>query len=575
MNKRSNAFAPMDTGSPPPMDFTFTNAGQSRGTPAHRDYFSDNQADRSKYIQKLEESDELVSPNSPTPYGQMPPKKLKPGPISRSDLSSSSTNVFKLRAESAPSAQKPATSARLRQEVFKKPHTLAPSFSNLDTATAARFAPSPGLSTGGDAMLKVSNRQMKHVYADSSGASPAPSPFLKSGAEAISDAIRTPGRINTGQRRKSSVHGKSSSLLLSAVEPTPRAPDVVQPEDYLPRATEFPPALVDLPRTETRYQTPARDGAIPTTPSSGKSIREDTGSMHDLRRKCEIYEVDQKFDRDAIASQRQVIEELSSENARIELKTRDLESKYAAEVKEIAQRFDHSHVEFKTPPPPMADKPKDKPSDPPGPAPYANLPKPGTYLIASRAVTANCIEVHPRNEGRAMCSPIEKDSPKRQLWYIQRFGKGYKIKNAMHNVYLSALNSKEGTVVETSPQPTMWNLMRTHDGFAIQYGGEDNVVDLHYGRPEWGSALYMIALDKWSARRWNFVHKSDDVGGEIVETVEDQIDRLNNRIALKDAELAAKDRQIAEQLREIQTLRRDYSGGSSAPNVDSTGNNQR
>ncbi|CAE6385201.1 unnamed protein product [Rhizoctonia solani] len=225
----------------------------------------------------------------------------------------------------------------------------------------------------------------------------------------------------------------------------------------------------------------------------------------------------------------------------------------------------------------MTDKPADAAPGILGPAPYANPPKPGTYVIASRAVTGNCIEVHPRNESRAVCSPVASDSQKRQLWHIQRFGKGYKIKNVMHNVYLSALNSKEGTVVETSTQPTMWNLMRTHDGFAIQYGEEDGVIDLHFGRPEFGSVLYMISPDscKWSARRWNFVHNSDDVGGEVAETVEDQIDRLNNRMALKDAELVAKDQQIAELQRELQTLRRGRSGESGVPNTDSARNNCR
>ncbi|KDN51126.1 hypothetical protein RSAG8_00755, partial [Rhizoctonia solani AG-8 WAC10335] len=225
-------------------------------------------------------------------------------------------------------------------------------------------------------------------------------------------------------------------------------------------------------------------------------------------------------------------------------------------------------------PEPPADPPPTS-TDPPPPAPYANPPKPGTYLIASRAAPGNCIEVHPRNEGRAVCSA--SDGSNRQLWHIQRFGKGYKIKNAMHNMYLSALNGREGTVVETSTRPTMWNLVRTHGGFAIQYGEEDGVVDLHYCRPEWASVLCVVSLDscEWSGRRWNFVHKSDDVGGEIAETVDDQVDRLNNQIAVKDAELAAMGRQLAEQRRELQELRRDRSGESSTPNTDSAGNNAR
>ncbi|ELU45708.1 hypothetical protein AG1IA_00264 [Rhizoctonia solani AG-1 IA] len=39
------------------------------------------------------------------------------------------------------------------------------------------------------------------------------------------------------------------------------------------------------------------------------------------------------------------------------------------------------------------------------PVPYADPPGPGTYFIANRAVPGNLIEIHPENEGRAVCSP--------------------------------------------------------------------------------------------------------------------------------------------------------------------------
>ncbi|EUC62334.1 hypothetical protein RSOL_417170, partial [Rhizoctonia solani AG-3 Rhs1AP] len=125
------------------------------------------------------------------------------------------------------------------------------------------------------------------------------------------------------------------------------------------------------------------------------------------------------------------------------------------------------------------------------PVPYADPPKPGTYFIASRAVKTNYLEAHPDNEARA----------------FTRFE---------HAILLSAPNSSSCTVVEMSTQPTMWNLMRTHDGFA------------------------------------------DDVGGEIAETVEDQVNHLRNQVALRDAELAAKDQQLAQKERELQTLREHH-----------------
>ncbi|EUC62335.1 hypothetical protein RSOL_417180 [Rhizoctonia solani AG-3 Rhs1AP] len=209
----------------------------------------------------------------------------------------------------------------------------------------------------------------------------------------------------------------------------------------------------------------------------------------------------------------------------------------------------------------------------PAPTPYAKPPSPGTYTIASRAVPSNCLEIHPRNETRAVCSP--GDGSNRQLWHIQRFGKGYKIKNAMHNVYLSASSSRENTVVETSTRPTMWNLVRTHDGYAIQYGEEDGIIDLHGGHNTCASVLYLASLDgiKLAPRRWSFVHKSDDTGGEIPETIEDQVDYLRNQIAINHAELAAKDRLLAEKQRELQELRRDGPNNPSAPNTGTVGDN--
>ncbi|KAL5636778.1 hypothetical protein ACGC1H_000674 [Rhizoctonia solani] len=110
----------------------------------------------------------------------------------------------------------------------------------------------------------------------------------------------------------------------------------------------------------------------------------------------------------------------------------------------------------------------------------------------------------------------------------------------------------------------------------IQYGEEDAIIDLNGGHKTWASVLYLASLDgiKLNPRRWSFVHRSDDTGGEIPETVEDQVDYLRNQIAVTHAELAAKDRQLAEQQRELQELRSSLNNPS-APNTDSVGNNSR
>ncbi|KAG8690486.1 hypothetical protein FRC11_011227 [Ceratobasidium sp. 423] len=340
MSKRG-LFAPTDTGPLSPMGFAFTNpnARQSGGTLTPRDYFSENQLDRSNYVYTSDEADESTFPDLSASYGQAPPKRLKPGPISRSELSSS-TNAFKLRAENVPSIHNSTSSTRLRQEVFKKPHTSAPPPPSLDMAPAGRFAPALGLSTSGDAVLKVSNTQAAHVHAVGSSVVPSPTPFLKSEVLASPDVIRTPRGITTGKRRRTSVPDKSK-LLSRSVTRSLLEESSADAGDSLPRTAIFPPVRDD-PRVESRYQTPSRESVVPTTPSSEKSTREDTSSIRDLRRKCQLYEVDQKFDRDLIASQSQTIEELSDKNAQMEEKARNLESQYATEVKEITQRADAS-----------------------------------------------------------------------------------------------------------------------------------------------------------------------------------------------------------------------------------------
>jgi hypothetical protein len=50
-------------------------------------------------------------------------------------------------------------------------------------------------------------------------------------------------------------------------------------------------------------------------------------------------------------------------------------------------------------------------------------------------------------------------------WFIQRSGRGYKIKNSQYGVYLAASSIKEGTVVGASETPTIWTLLRTQAGF--------------------------------------------------------------------------------------------------------------
>ncbi|KDN51128.1 hypothetical protein RSAG8_00757, partial [Rhizoctonia solani AG-8 WAC10335] len=217
---------------------------------------------------------------------------------------------------------------------------------------------------------------------------------------------------------------------------------------------------------------------------------------------------------------------------------------------------------------------------------YENPPNPGTYYIKSVAAPKNVIEVLDFNQERAVCSPKALKPALNQQWHIQRSGRGYKIKNAKHHVYLVPHSAQPnyGTVIGTSLThgPVDWSFVRTHDGFSIQYGEELKSIDLHCGLDTSGNpvgaetlshkqsprAIHLIHIPKihlWGltpqdpAKRWNFEWISDDVGGEAAETVEDRItvlyDQLQRKdigMATKNAELVAKDQLLARKDQELQ-----------------------
>ncbi|KAG9083305.1 hypothetical protein FS749_006139, partial [Ceratobasidium sp. UAMH 11750] len=117
-------------------------------------------------------------------------------------------------------------------------------------------------------------------------------------------------------------------------------------------------------------------------------------------------------------------------------------------------------------------------SNPPA---YPQPPKPGTYRITSVATKTTVLQVLDFNRSR-VASYKWADTPN-QHWFIQYSGRGHKIKNRQH----------------------VWNLMRTHAGFAIQYGGADLFIDLHYGFPNDGNVVMLWGSgDLPERRRWMF-----------------------------------------------------------------------
>ncbi|KAF8709052.1 hypothetical protein RHS03_02922, partial [Rhizoctonia solani] len=343
MSKKADLFATIGTGFPPISTFTFTNpnTSQSKGTFTTSQFSENDQPKHSKYAHPPDIVNEDL-PNASTSYKTTPSKRPKPGPISMSELSSG-TNAFKLRSSNSIKAHSTTSKAILRQEVFKKPHTLAFPPENLDTVITEQPATVRPLSTSANAVLKVTHNQRIDLDNIASKTPSSPIPFGKMEASSYPKGARTPRVTSIEKRRNSSTRNKSeiASRSTSLDHTVQCVPHRFNSEDSLPQGAIFSPIL-EVPQGESRYQTPIRGGGDLSTPSSERFNRESTSSIRDLRRKCEVYEATQRFDRELIASQNQEIEELSSKSSQAEEKIRALESKHIAEVKEVTRRANDS-----------------------------------------------------------------------------------------------------------------------------------------------------------------------------------------------------------------------------------------
>lgn len=124
---------------PPSVDFAFVNPNPTRakGIPAQGPASSNGQARNGNTCGPQRKV--FGSGNSGALTADRVPslKTAKPGPISKSELSSG-PNTFKLRASHATTTQKPLSNNLLRQEVFKLAHTLAP-----PTQQSVKMLPAP------------------------------------------------------------------------------------------------------------------------------------------------------------------------------------------------------------------------------------------------------------------------------------------------------------------------------------------------------------------------------------------------------------------------------------------------
>ncbi|KAG8796172.1 hypothetical protein FRC12_003763 [Ceratobasidium sp. 428] len=195
------------------------------------------------------------------------------------------------------------------------------------------------------------------------------------------------------------------------------------------------------------------------------------------------------------------------------------------------------------------------------PTAYPRLPTPGTYRISSVIKRTSVLEIPDYNEDRVVLKTWN-DKPN-QRWFVQRSGRGYKIKNCQFSRYLSAPNNKNATIVGAAEAPVVWCLLRTHAGFAIQFEETDHALDLHYGLTKEGNIVSLWPSgDFGEHRRWIFEHINDDTGGEAPDTIQDEVDRLKSELEAKNAQLELqaqelarlKDQKLVEQGQALSTL---------------------
>ncbi|KAL5636776.1 hypothetical protein ACGC1H_000673 [Rhizoctonia solani] len=146
-------------------------------------------------------------------------------------------------------------------------------------------------------------------------------------------------------------------------------------------------------------------------------------------------------------------------------------------------------------------------------------------------------------------------------WATSTIPVGLKIKNVKHGVYLvpHSTQPKNGTVIGASPNEGLkaWSIMRTHDGFTIEYGEDGIEIDLHYGLDKWSNTMHLWNTSpNCPSHRWKFERISNDVGGEVAETVKDRIAALSNQLQRAGIEIAAKDRLLAQKEQELQKVQK-------------------
>ncbi|KAG8742109.1 hypothetical protein FRC12_015432 [Ceratobasidium sp. 428] len=180
--------------------------------------------------------------------------------------------------------------------------------------------------------------------------------------------------------------------------------------------------------------------------------------------------------------------------------------------------------------------------------------QPGTYRIVSQvAGTAIQVSEHDHNKVVAW----ERHDRICQKWFVQSSGDGYKFKNCQHGNYLAVSSTDMHALVYASRFPTTWVLLKTNDGYLVQYADNNRVLDLHYGWKNNGNEIHIWPAGDNANKMWKFEHLSDETGEELPASFKMQGDRLTQDLYAQTQDLAQKGQRIASLERELVDQRRE------------------
>ncbi|KAG9088626.1 hypothetical protein FS749_002020 [Ceratobasidium sp. UAMH 11750] len=106
--------------------------------------------------------------------------------------------------------------------------------------------------------------------------------------------------------------------------------------------------------------------------------------------------------------------------------------------------------------------------------------KPGTYRIVN-AATKTVVEAPDINRRKIIATSSLAIGDKHKMWFVQRAGRGYQLKNCHFGTYVVVQNVEASALVCGSEYPMTWvfHPIQGQDTFLLQVPGNDRVLSIN------------------------------------------------------------------------------------------------